>query len=96
LEKFHAVTDATAVATGWPYLGSSDRFIRYAARIAVEHQPVNEWQEKHYQKVAANINPGIIAFPEQEILIFSQDDFCLNSIKNRSITEGKNRRSKSI
>ena len=46
LEKFHAHTDPDAVNTAWPYLASSDRFIRYAARIAIENQPVTEWQEK--------------------------------------------------
>lgn len=46
LEKFHSDPDPKAVSTAWPYLKSSDRFIRYAARIAVEHQPVGEWQEK--------------------------------------------------
>ena len=46
LEKFHGNPDPKAVATAWPYLKNSDRFIRYAARIAVEHQPVSEWQEK--------------------------------------------------
>ncbi|MEM7396408.1 MAG: plastocyanin/azurin family copper-binding protein, partial [Verrucomicrobiota bacterium] len=30
----------------WPYLGHEDRFIRYAARVALEHQPVAEWQGK--------------------------------------------------
>jgi putative heme-binding domain-containing protein len=46
LEKFHGEPDPKAVSTAWPYLKNSDRFIRYAARIAVEHQPVTEWQEK--------------------------------------------------
>ncbi|MCW3107502.1 MAG: heme-binding protein, partial [Segetibacter sp.] len=46
LEKFHGVPDPNAVNTAWPYLKNSDRYIRYAARIAVEHQPVTEWQEK--------------------------------------------------
>lgn len=47
LEKFHAGgPNPTAVATAWPYLKSPDRFIRYAARIAIEHQPVTEWQAK--------------------------------------------------
>src|SRR5690606_32195990 len=27
----------------WPYLKYKDRFIRYAARIAIEHQPVASW-----------------------------------------------------
>ncbi len=46
LEKFHGAPDPKAVNTAWPYLKNSDRFIRYAARIAIEHQPVSEWQEK--------------------------------------------------
>ncbi len=46
LEKFHGDPDPKAVATAWPYLKHPDRFIRYAARLAVEHQPVAEWQDK--------------------------------------------------
>jgi putative heme-binding domain-containing protein len=46
LEKFHGNPDRNAIATAWPQLKNNDRFIRYAARIAVEHQPVSEWQEK--------------------------------------------------
>ncbi|HCN82695.1 MAG TPA: heme-binding protein, partial [Sphingobacteriaceae bacterium] len=42
LEAFHGQPDATAVSTAWPYLKNSDRYIRFAARIAVEHQPVAE------------------------------------------------------
>ncbi len=46
LEAFHGRQDPQAVATAWPHLGDDDRFIRWAARIALEHQPVSEWQEK--------------------------------------------------
>lgn len=46
LEKFHGAPNAAAIATAWPNLKHPDRFIRYAARIAVEHQPVTEWQAK--------------------------------------------------
>jgi putative heme-binding domain-containing protein len=46
LESFQEKPDPTAINTAWPYLKSNDRFIRYAARIALEHQPVKEWQEK--------------------------------------------------
>jgi putative heme-binding domain-containing protein len=46
LEALHGRQDATAVATAWPYLGHSDCFIRWAARTAIECQPVAEWQEK--------------------------------------------------
>ena len=46
LEAFHAVQDPQTVEIAWPYLSHRDRFIRYAARIAVEHQPVASWQDR--------------------------------------------------
>lgn len=45
LEEYH-VPKQGAVDIAWPQLKHSDRFIRYAARIALEHQPVAEWQGK--------------------------------------------------
>jgi putative heme-binding domain-containing protein len=46
LEAFHGRADPKAVAAVWSSLGSEDRFIRYAARIALEHQPVDPWRER--------------------------------------------------
>ncbi len=46
LEKYHMGPNKEAVAAAWPELNNPDRFIRYAARIAVEHQPLNEWKDK--------------------------------------------------
>ena len=46
LEAFHGHADPKAVAAAWPHLGSPDRFIRWAARTAIEFQPVAEWQGK--------------------------------------------------
>jgi putative heme-binding domain-containing protein len=47
LEEYHSGgPKAGAVDFAWPYLKHEDRFIQYAARIAIEHQPVKEWQEK--------------------------------------------------
>ncbi|GAB4041327.1 c-type cytochrome [Spirosoma jeollabukense] len=46
LEKFHEGANPAAIAAAWPNLNHPDRFVRYAARIAVEHQPVALWQEK--------------------------------------------------
>jgi putative heme-binding domain-containing protein len=43
----HVAEDpATAVDFLWPYLGHADRFIRYAARVALEFQPVSLWQDR--------------------------------------------------
>lgn len=46
LEAFHGRPDSHAVEAAWKYMGSDDRFLRYAARIAIESQPVAEWKGK--------------------------------------------------
>ncbi|HCN79115.1 MAG TPA: heme-binding protein [Verrucomicrobiales bacterium] len=46
LEAFHGKQDPKAVATAWPHLSSTDRYIRAATRTALEHQPLAEWQDK--------------------------------------------------
>ncbi len=46
LEKFHGTTNPNAVETAWPFLKSEDRWLRYAARIAIEAQPVSEWKDR--------------------------------------------------
>ncbi|WP_410266057.1 c-type cytochrome [Cyclobacterium sp.] len=46
LEAYHDGPQAGAVDFAWPYLKHADRFVQYAARIAVEHQPISEWQSK--------------------------------------------------
>lgn len=39
-------TGPDAIAKAWPHLASSDRFLRNAARIAIEKQPSSAWVEK--------------------------------------------------
>lgn len=46
IEKFHHGEDAKAIETAWPYLSSSDRNLRYAARVAIERQPLASWKDK--------------------------------------------------
>lgn len=46
LEALHEGDHPEAVDKAWPYLGHSDRFIRYAARTAIEHRPLESWQER--------------------------------------------------
>lgn len=46
LESFHGKKDPQALVKAWPYLGDQDRFLRFAARIAVESQPVATWQDR--------------------------------------------------
>ncbi|MGH8047002.1 MAG: c-type cytochrome, partial [Chthoniobacterales bacterium] len=44
LEKLHENgTGPEAIAKAWPYLGHADRLVRFAARVAIERQPVEKW-----------------------------------------------------
>jgi putative heme-binding domain-containing protein len=54
LESFHGHQDAKAVDFAWPYLNSDDRFIRYAARIAIESQPVEQWKDRALAETRPN------------------------------------------
>jgi putative heme-binding domain-containing protein len=46
LEAFHGHKDSSAVEAAWPYLGHPDRFIRFAARVALEWQDASSWQDR--------------------------------------------------
>lgn len=45
LEVFHGQQNADAIDLAWPHLSHDDRFIRFAARTAIEHQPVETWSK---------------------------------------------------
>ena len=66
LETYHTGPKDGAVNFAWPYLNHSDRFVRYAARIAIEHQPVTEWQDKVFdEKDPETIVQGMVALARQ-------------------------------
>lgn len=46
LEAFHTRQAPEAVDFAWPHLGSEDRWIRYAARIAIERQAIDQWRTR--------------------------------------------------
>jgi putative heme-binding domain-containing protein len=46
LEAFHGKQDGAAINQAWPHLKHSDRFVRWAARTAIEHQPLMTWLPK--------------------------------------------------
>lgn len=46
LETFHGKKDPEAIKTAWPHLSHTDRHLRWAARIAIEHQPIDWWHDK--------------------------------------------------
>ncbi|MFT5732790.1 MAG: putative heme-binding domain-containing protein [Planctomycetota bacterium] len=46
LEQFHGSVDPGALRAAWPSLSHDDRFVRFAARIAIENQPVGTWRDR--------------------------------------------------
>lgn len=46
LEAFHGKANPNAVAKALPVLASSDRYLRHAARVAIESQPADQWADK--------------------------------------------------
>lgn len=60
IEAYHEGPEKGAVDFVWPHLGHEDRFIRYAARVALEHQPISEWQTRALQEKDAQIKTQAI------------------------------------
>ncbi len=50
LEAFHGRRSEEAVSTAWLHLGHDDRAIRFAARLAVESQPVDTWRSRAFDE----------------------------------------------
>jgi len=48
LEQFHGKQDAKAADAAWPHLSSSDRWLRFSARVVLEHQPYAGWSERAF------------------------------------------------
>jgi putative heme-binding domain-containing protein len=46
LESLHVGEHPDAVEQAWPYLNHPDRFVRFAARTAIERRPLEEWQQR--------------------------------------------------
>jgi len=46
MESWHGRSDPGAVDAIWPTLGHPDRFVRYAARVALEWQPPAGWRDR--------------------------------------------------
>ena len=46
LESFNVQADPAAIEFAWPHLKSQDRYLRYAARMAIERNPVEQWRTK--------------------------------------------------
>lgn len=46
IEALFTSKDSSVVDTVWPFLSSEDRYLRYAARTALEFQPVDRWRDR--------------------------------------------------
>lgn len=66
MEALHQSAGPEAIDKIWPQLGHADRHIRYAARVALEHQDASRWQERALAEtnVEASIQ-AIIALARQ-------------------------------
>ena len=61
LEEFHwKQGDPQAVAAAWPYLGSQDRALRYAARVALETVPPAVWKQQALAETDASTALGAL------------------------------------
>lgn len=68
IEAYHtpAADPAKAVAFVYPKLGHADRFIRYAARVALEHQKPSLWQDRVLdERDAETLITGAVALARQ-------------------------------
>jgi putative heme-binding domain-containing protein len=68
IEKYHApaADSVAAVSFVYPYLSHPDRFIRYAARMALEHQKPALWQERALgEQDAEKLITGSVALARQ-------------------------------
>ncbi len=59
LESFYGKKDPRAIDLAWPSLASEDRFLRYAARIAIEWQDVGLWRQRALSEM--NTQAGLTA-----------------------------------
>jgi putative heme-binding domain-containing protein len=59
LESFQSQRDPRACDVLWPSLSSPDRWVRYAARVALENQDVNWWKDRALAET--NVEGGLTA-----------------------------------
>ncbi len=68
IERFHRepATQEVIFSQIYPHLKHQDRFIRYAARVALEHQPANLWQDRVLSETEPEtLITGVVALARQ-------------------------------
>lgn len=62
IEQYHKPSAPGTAAKMWEHLGNPDRHVRYAARIAIEHQPLQEWQSLVFaERSITKLTEGVLA-----------------------------------
>ncbi|MEM7236089.1 MAG: c-type cytochrome, partial [Planctomycetota bacterium] len=61
LERHHRKSSPGAIDHAWPHLSHVDRWIRHAARTAIEHQDLAGWRERVFAKPANQVLPAAVA-----------------------------------
>ena len=91
IEQFHQGPNPAALALAWPNLKHPDRFIRYAARMALEHQPVAEWKDKAMsEKDPIAATQALIGLIRQSKPEFKSGIYAaLLAIDNKAFTEAQ-------
>jgi hypothetical protein len=90
LEQFHWTrNDPKAVAAAWPHLGSEDRFLRFAARLALETVSADAWKARALaEQDAATAIVGLLALarvggaPANEDLFAALNRFPLSTLSD--------------
>jgi|694.fasta_scaffold00321_44 putative heme-binding domain-containing protein len=54
LEALNVIPNPADIEFAWQHLDSQDRYIRYAARMAIERNPVERWEKKALTEKAPN------------------------------------------
>lgn len=89
LEKYHSQQSEQAIPLAWDNLNHEDRFIRYASRIALEHQPADQWQQKFFDEADATkiIQAGIALAHQGDKSLQPQILDKLNQLRLEVLTE---------
>jgi len=86
LEAFHGHQDPQAIETAWPHLDHDDRFIRYAARVAVEFQPVDRWAERAFNEEHPQARiTALVALARTDATAYRED--AIDSLLDLDLTE---------
>ncbi len=94
LEQFHRRHDATAIDIAWPQLNSEDRWLRFAARLAIERQDPKLWRERALSEsrpnasIAALLALARLGLPEdQSELLAALDRLPLQTLEREQMLD---------